>query len=79
MTYIITHINEADKVLTQKFSYDTECIGEAISTFEDENSSQLLSINGYELTETQELYIAKMRNDYGMTRKQTLEYLYYNA
>jgi len=79
MTYKITYKNESDKVLTQEFSYDTEYINEAIVAFEDENSSQLLSINGYELTETQELYITKMSSEHGMTREQTLEYLYYNA
>ena len=79
MIYTITHKNEAEEVLTQKFSYDTEYVSEAITMFEDENSSELLSINGYELTEEQELYIAKMRIEYGMTREQTLEYLYYNA
>jgi len=31
------------------------------------------------LTETQELWIEKMQADYGMTRDQAINYLYYNA
>ena len=32
-----------------------------------------------QLTETQELWLEKMTTDYGLTRDQAINYLYYNA
>jgi len=44
MTYTITHINMADTVLKQKFSYDTEDINEARDMFDEDYFSEIISI-----------------------------------
>jgi len=36
-------------------------------------------MTNYNLTETQELWVTKMELEYGMTREQSVNYLYYNA